>query len=200
MRTVSIDEIRYEVEKAGSNHLQVFGGSKLGGKEIQQHPLEISEAIHFLITCGMNFKNFLEVGVAAGGTTYILNHYLHFGKIVLLDNNTHSTAKLRPEILEGIKYIEFIGNSQSQTARKFVEKQNITFELIHIDADHSYNGVKTDTYNYIDLITPSGYIMFHDTKSCKGVEKWLNELIALDNIKEVFSTNHKHGIKIVQVT
>ena len=200
MRTVSIDEIKEVVEMAGSNHLQVFGGSKLGGKEIQQHPLEISEAIHFLITCGMNFKNFLEVGVAAGGTTYILNHYLHFGKIVLLDDNTHSTARLRPKILEGIKYKEFIGNSQNQNAREFVEQQELMFDLIHIDADHSYQGVKRDTYNYIDLMTPGGYIMFHDTKSCKGVEKWLGELIKLDNIELVFTTDHKHGIKIIQVT
>ena len=36
------------------------------------------------------------------------------------------------------------------------------YDLIFIDGDHSYNGVKKDFELYKDLLSPRGFVVFHD--------------------------------------
>lgn len=47
------------------------------------------------------------------------------------------------------------------------------YDLAFIDGDHTYEGVKKDFDN---LKHKAKYILFHDTQSCEGVTKFINEL------------------------
>ena len=55
---------------------------------------------------------------------------------------------------------------------------DITFEIdfLHIDGDHSYEGVKSDFENYFPKVKPNGIITVHDTDCCDGIQKFLSEL------------------------
>lgn len=44
-------------------------------------------------------------------------------------------------------------------------KEDIRFDYIHIDGDHSYNGVKQDFELYSTLLSTNGIITIHDTDS-----------------------------------
>lgn len=168
--------IKEEILDLGSDNLVVFGGKYEGGIHLQQNISEITNLILFLIKEKDRLKNFLEVGSASGGNTFVLNKYLNFENIVIVDDNKHPKHNFRPDVLKNYNYIEFIGDSQKIETIQQVKDLNIEFDLIFIDADHSYEGVKNDTYNYVNFLKNDGYIILHDTVCCDGILKWSNEL------------------------
>jgi len=170
------EEIKEKILAYGSDSLWVFGGRYEGGINLQQVPHEITELFNFLQSTNTKFENFLEVGCAAGGNTFAFNDFFNFSNVVLIDDNNHPKHTLRKDILKNVKYTEFVGNSQSVEAKSFVEFLDIKFDLMVIDADHSYQGVKNDTQNFIEFLNKGGYLIFHDTEICDGVKAWSNEL------------------------
>tara|TARA_Y100000401_G_scaffold44889_1_gene34431 strand:- start:779 stop:4660 length:3882 start_codon:yes stop_codon:yes gene_type:complete len=42
--------------------------------------------------------------------------------------------------------------------------KDVELDYIHIDADHSYEGVKSDFYNYINSLSQNGVVTLHDTR------------------------------------
>ena len=61
----------------------------------------------------------------------------------------------------------------------FAEAQNHkAVDMIFIDADHSYNGVKRDFESWYGSVVPGGIIAFHDTISTgwPGIVKFIQEL------------------------
>lgn len=170
------EELKNEILNLGSDNITVFGGKYEGGIHLQQNIVEITGLIEFLFSLNKKFESFLEVGSAAGGNTFILNKYFNFDNVVIIDNNEHSKHHLRSEILKDVKRVEYIGDSQSKESNEWIKKLNIKFDLIFIDADHSYEGVKNDTYNYIEFLKNGGYLIFHDTYYCSGIVKWCEEI------------------------
>jgi len=60
---------------AGSDDLPTFGGSFEGGIHCQQIPDEIGPCIHAILGSGLDLRSYLEIGVAAGGTTFLFDHF-----------------------------------------------------------------------------------------------------------------------------
>jgi cephalosporin hydroxylase len=56
----------------------------------------------------------------------------------------------------------FIADSQTEETRDKVKEFCPQYDLIFIDGDHSYEGVRRDFELYQDLLSPRGYIVFHD--------------------------------------
>jgi len=195
---VNKEKVKQEILDLGSDNIPTFGGLFEGGIHLQQNIDEITDVIDFLYH--KQIKNFLEIGSASGGNTFILNKYLNFNRIVIIDDNQHTKHKLRPEILKNVNYEEFIGDSQSKESNNFIRNLNIKFDLIFIDADHTYNGVKKDTFNFKEFLNNSKYIAFHDTVCLDGVKKWIDELkngvIELSYITTFSSKNDPKGISI----
>ena len=54
-------------------------------------------------------------------------------------------------------------------------------DLVFIDADHTYDFVKSDTQKALDMLKPGGVILWHDYRwdeespECAGVTRWVNE-------------------------
>jgi len=65
--------------------------------------------------------------------------------------------------------------------------QDNSFDVIFIDADHSYEGVKKDIQNYLPKLKPSGFLICHDynSPSWMGVKQACNEYAALKKIQPI---------------
>jgi predicted O-methyltransferase YrrM len=81
------------------------------------------------------------------------------------------------------------------------------FDLVFIDGDHSYEGVKADWDNYTPHMSPFGVVVFHDTtwdlnpdnewhRDDMGVPKFLDELRASGY--PVITIDKDCGVSIVQ--
>jgi predicted O-methyltransferase YrrM len=172
----TVEEIEKFVIDAGSDHVPTFGGKFEGGAQIQQVPDEIAPCIKAILDSGKLINDYLEIGVAAGGTTFLMNHFLHPANIVLIDDNQHPKHHVRQYILCDVSYKQIIGNSQSQTVIDLVKDQK--FDIIIIDGDHSFNGVKSDVENYFPMLRKDGFLIFHDSvcQECWGVHLVVEEV------------------------
>ena len=180
-----INEIQQFIIDAGSDNVSVFSGRFEGGVNCQQVPDEFAEAIAAILGSRKVIQNYLEIGVAAGGTTYHVIYFFQPEEIVLADDNMHPKAPLRAEILAGVPYRkEIIGKSGSDAVRKEVAALALKYDLIIIDGDHSYEGVKADCENYLPYLADGGFVLFHD--SCLpdwGVKKVVDELKNSKNLE-----------------
>lgn len=57
----------------------------------------------------------------------------------------------------------FIKDTTENAFYNFFVKQNIKIDFLHIDADHSYEGVKRDFELYSQIMSPGGIISLHDS-------------------------------------
>jgi cephalosporin hydroxylase len=191
---INLEEIENFVFGMGSDSVGYFGGAFEGGAQIQQIPDEIAPCILAILESGKEIKTFLEVGSAAGGTTFLFNHYFKPLKIYIVDDNTHPKAHLRPYILADIPRVEIIGNSQSGNAVKTVAAEGVMFDIVIIDADHDYPGVKADVENYGQFVQPGGFLILHDSAlEGWGVMRVVNELkaaIGLEFVAEYVSKKY----------
>lgn len=114
--------------------------------------------------------NCLEIGTQYGGTFYLWQQICQ-GKIISIDlpdgvfggvsNERHldRNQKLKKE-----NSFFITGNSQcKETQNKFTEiLDGEKLDLLFIDGDHSFDGVKTDYEFYSKFVNPDGFIVFHD--------------------------------------
>jgi len=178
----SLQEIEKFITSCGSDDLPTFGGSFVGGIYLQQVPSELALCIKSILDSGQDIQSYLEIGVAAGGTVFIINHFFHPSKIILIDDNQHPKVKFRASILKDIATTQIIGNSHDP---KIFNDKTSTFDLIFLDGDNSYEGTMADITNYSPKLNPGGFLAIHDTgfKSW-GVSQAVRELI--DNKKLAF--------------
>ena len=186
------DWIVYEggVCPAAGNH---FGGdynatAKLNLK-IQQRPAELASCINFFLDkqkMGEKIEYYAEIGSCSGGTTYSMNKFLNFKELLIIDDGGYENSsyvsdrddQLRGQNLNYIPRVEIIGSSLEERVIKHAWNiSNIhPYDILFIDGDHSYEGVKNDTINYIPIVRVGGYIVFHDTHHVESIINWVNEI------------------------
>ena len=165
------------ISALGSDNLPIFGGTYVGGIHIQQVPYELASCVKYLLDCGKTINSYLEIGVTAGGTTYIINNYFHPANIILIDDNQHPKSRLRAGILSNIPTKQFIGISQNQTIIDSISALDLKFDLIFIDGNHYYANVMADINNYTPFLSIGGFVCFHDTAFAGlGVDDAIKEL------------------------
>jgi cephalosporin hydroxylase len=107
---------------------------------------------------GFQPNNILEIGTM-GSTFWIMNK-LSSGKKVSID------IENRESIIHHFMWDEdwmFVaGNSQDPNNFDKIKNKCDKYDLIFIDGDHSYQGVKNDFNLYKSLLSDRGYIAFHD--------------------------------------
>jgi len=163
IKTLTLDEIERFIEDAGSDDIPTFGGKHVGGIYIQQIPDEIAPCIHAMLESGRNIDSYLEIGVAAGGMTYLMNHYFHPEIIVLLDTNEHPRCVNRPQVLAGIICEEIIGKSGDEAVAVRVADLGHAYDAMMIDGVHYYENVKRDMELYLPFLRDGGFLMLHDS-------------------------------------
>lgn len=119
-------------------------------------------------------KVILEIGTAGGGSLFMLAKIAsNNARIISIDlpegkfggGYPKSRISIYKAFAKGKQKIELIrGNSQSQETLQITKSclNGELFDLIFIDGDHSYEGVKSDFENYSKLLNKNGIIAFHD--------------------------------------
>jgi len=192
-----LSELKTVIEDLGVDHLPTFGGKYEGGIHLQQVADEIAPCIYDLMKVNWKFKNFLEIGSAAGGNTYLFNHFFNFDNITIIDNNQHKKYALRQEVLKDVPHCEFIGDSHSKLATTFLEYLRWNYDIIFVDGDHSYAGVKKDVGMCKQFLNYNSFLILHDTFSCKGVKQFSDEL---KEEAEVFTEYISSGVRRLGIT
>ena len=149
---------------------------------IAQHREEMISFLDFFRT--KNIKNIMEIGIYYRCTSYMLSS-ISLGKKIFVD--TLEFPDMDKKLLSFFPEAEvIIGNSHhDETLTKVKDSLNGEFlDLLFIDGDHSYEGVKLDYMKYKELVSPGGYICFHDINDSDHhraqncfVGKFWNELV-----------------------
>lgn len=139
---------------------------------MHQHPEEIRQFAQWLLT--RRLGNVLEIGTLKGGTT-ALWHELCTGTVVSVDlpngkfggadhGYTDQRAAERNAALEDRfpRLRTIAADSHNASTLAMVADTAGHFDLLFIDGDHSYEGVKQDFEMYAPLVRPGGVIAFHD--------------------------------------
>jgi hypothetical protein len=159
MRTY--DELKALIEKRGVH--TVFGEPGEGWF-IEQSAFELA---HFLVAMQeLGVQSVLEIGTGwrAGLARFLANEM--GWRVVSMDKNQPVNPAPNVQFLMG----------RSEILRPLFDGQ--TFDLVIIDADHSYEAVKRDHELYAELAKK--VVMFHDIaglRDCEGVARYWAELV-----------------------
>lgn len=179
--------VKWIREEAGSNNNGYFKTNKENALRLQQVPEEYAELLFKIKE--KSPKSYLEVGIGNGGSWLTCSH---FNKDTLevshaVDNLSYSFAAqkyeevlfIRSYLSNHIKNVDFFYSYSTP----FLLNCNQKYDVIFIDGDHSYQGVKSDYENSIRLLNEGGIMIFHDinSKGAPGVTQFWNE----------FKSNHK---------
>ena len=150
-----------------------------------------------------NFTSFIEIGVAFGGHIEQILNNTKINKIYAIDSyklsetTTDNFQKKDQSYFNQDDYDELYiftknrldkpGNDilfireDSKDSLKYVDDESV--DIIFIDAEHSYDGVKMDIKNWIKKIKKNGIISGHDYghPNFPGVKKAVDE--SSDNFK-----------------
>jgi cephalosporin hydroxylase len=167
-----------EVEAMGSDSQLVFGGTFEGGIHLQQLPDEIVPCLNDILKSNKQILSILEIGAAAGGSTYLFNHVFKPKTIVIIDDNKHPKHIFRTAIIKKIqgKVKEYIGSSQTTEAISFIKDLKMKFDIIIVDGGHSFFEVMTDVENYKPFLEERGYLFLHDIEVFDYVKRIFEQL------------------------
>lgn len=121
----------------------------------------------------------LEIGVYYGQSTkaiLLALQELKKGKLISIDRGNR-TELLVDEFSDLKEYWNFIRGDSHQ--KEILEKANIIgkYDLLIIDGDHTYEGVKNDFLMYEPLVKPGGLILLHDVINRRaGIQKFWDEI------------------------
>jgi predicted O-methyltransferase YrrM len=109
----------------------------------------------------------LEIGAAGGGTTFLLAGAARPDAIIItldLSFDKSRRAAVNCFALAGQRVLCLENDSHLTDARHAVEAAlaGRALDLLYLDGDHSYEGVKADFNLYSPLVRPGGLIVFHD--------------------------------------
>lgn len=129
-------------------------------------------------------RSFVELGVYFGGTSWLLSRHVEPGGIVIgVDNETlrGETAPIARLLYDkwlsqaGLKahYLPVITEEAVEQVKELCPDG---IDLLHVDADHAYNGVKFDFETYIPLLSKGGIMVAHDLIFAPDVRRAWDEI------------------------
>jgi len=160
---MNVAEIKQYLLEVGSGILAQFKEGQDGFIYLQQSADEFAPCLFELLKSKATIKSYLEIGSAAGGTAFVFNHFFDLEKTVLIDDNELWQSSHRKEILKDVVYQEIVGRSDDIVVQDTVAGMNTLFDLLLVDADHSYKMVKSDVDLYHPFLRPGGFLLLHDT-------------------------------------
>jgi predicted O-methyltransferase YrrM len=181
---------------AGSSNVDYFMCKKSGGLRLQQVPEEYAAVL--LEIKSLNPRSYLEIGIGNGGSwmtcSYFLRNTLERSNAV---DNLSYYQSINQKIEEiqhvesflrlSIKDVSFF-NSNSEN---FLDNHTEKYDVIFIDGDHGYDGVKNDFLKCLKNINQGGVMIFHDISSvgAPGVVQLWKEIKQEYKHKEFIHSN-----------
>lgn len=141
----------------------------------------------FLNSLAKDFRatKILEIGVRYGYSAVAFIHGNPIEEYVGIDDDLYdaaSSAKSREnlEFLKKIQPLDFVlfkKNTQNLSDLAFLGSR--TFNFIHIDGDHSYQGALTDMKNFWNVLAVGGHLLVDDSIFYASVNKACTDFAAL---------------------
>lgn len=174
------NEILHEQPKELSDY---FGGGL--GLRIWQYPNQFSDYLLYLASVAPKISSYLEIGCRFGGTFILTCEYLKAMGAQL----THAVAV---DLIDACPLMEEYTSSVDGAAFWKIDSKsslfteltsNTFFDLVLIDGDHSYEGVRHDS---LTMQKNSNIRVFHDivSSACPGVVRYWQE-IKSDNAYDI---------------
>ena len=177
------------------NSLQLFANTVCGVRDTLQKPDEIEALADFILNryAGNPINTVVEIGTYHGGTLWMFSQFAANGANLISidlpdgnfsagsDNNEFYFMKNYigrfEQVPEGLKhlqnfhYIREDSHDQmtKETLSGLIKRLNTDVDILFIDGDHSYEGVKKDYYMYKEFVADGGLIIFHDINEHKQV-------------------------------
>ena len=175
---------------------RIFDGLRT---HLMQNPWELSNFIFNLKKYeddnNFKFKRFLEVGFASGFNNTILNKFFNFETIVGIDLFTSNINGVNLQANMMFKNLTLIAGDSTSDRVIGQAKQLGPYDLIFIDANHTYEYVKKDFENYSKLLKSGGVVGFHDVDcpDWPGINKYWKELKKTNkyDMKEFINRDYK---------
>jgi predicted O-methyltransferase YrrM len=163
-----------------------------------------------------DIKTYVEIGVHNGASmSYVVSNDKNIKKCIGIDlfENTFghyikdkiTQQKTSSNIEKNNKNNQLFlikGNSNdNKTKIKLVEKlNNNKIDLLFIDGDHSYEGVKNDFINYENFVNINGFIVLDDyCKKYPGILKFVDEYIKKNNKYEIIGVFEDNELIIKKI-
>lgn len=125
--------------------------------KIQQKRMEWISVLRLINNSDTKKENILEIGACNGGTTYTL---AHFCKTLTTIDYLNPAQFTLDEIKKKCDYT-YHGRS-SHDVETFNLVKDKKYDVLFLDGDHTYQGVKQDFEMYSPLVNKGGIIIFHD--------------------------------------
>ncbi len=114
----------------------------------------------------LNLMSVAEIGTADGGTLYVWEHVANtHATIISIDLHITQKARCvsqRKRKNQNVVLLE--KNSHDVKTKKYLQKilKYGQIDLLFIDGDHTYAGVKKDWQMYSPMVRKGGIVIFHD--------------------------------------
>lgn len=186
-------------EKAGCSNPEYFGCKKKGGLMLQQNSEEYSHYLDWLRK--QQIRTYLEIGVADGGS-FLVNVLFSGTKVATaVDNLSYEPfgVQKHANIRKRVEYLNKTGvdaNLVISDSTVFLRENTRRFDMIFIDGDHSYEGVKSD----YELSKPwaDRFLVFHDISNGNtGVKQLWEEIRSDTDVEFIHNQNTGIGIKVL---
>lgn len=134
---------------------------------------ELCSMIQFINNRGLN-KCILEIGTGRGGTFWLWCQLSEInGTVISIDMpdgefgggyslseierfKTYKKSKQRLKLIRNDSHLSATENE----LKEFIGNKGV--DILFIDGDHTFEGVKDDFYRYKKYVNPNGLIIFHD--------------------------------------
>jgi predicted O-methyltransferase YrrM len=152
-----------------------------------QKLVEFSGLIRILSERELNVV--LEIGTAHGGTYWtwcrLATPTAHLVSIDFPEN-AEWTARLRSYSRPRQTQTLIRADSHDPQTVRSLDELNGSVDLLFIDGDHSYEGVRADFENYAPFVRPGGLIAFHDVDSANHPDSQVDRLWA--QLRDLYDT------------
>ncbi len=162
-----------------------FYGFASGPPELfppHQAPSEICAFLRHAATARP--KVALEIGTAQSGTNFLLGQCLGSLELIIgIDLQPRNLGLLSAFKRGGLDRVIIRGSSRDSRVVSRVKEllSGRLIDVLFIDGDHAYDGVKSDFETYWPLVAEGGLVAFHDivedsrTRSGRVTERWAGD-------------------------
>lgn len=129
-------------------------------KVLAQNKQEMEHVYNLIVGC----ESYLEIGTAEGNSLYVFGNAMKKGSTIsYIDAAEEHTKKYRESIIGHMKSYNIIGMHGNSHHQDVIRKaQERRYDVVYIDAGHTYNDALEDARNYAPLANK--YVLFHDVK------------------------------------
>lgn len=181
-RPISLPSLidKFEAESSGIQDLKsaIDFTFSWNYESVDLRPYQVrSEITRFLdFAKRLSAKTVVEIGTAKGGTLFLLTRIAHPDALIVSLDSRHGhdfnrTNEALFRLFPRGKQVLHLIRGNSHSPRTLRELQSVLngakIDLIFIDGDHTYSGVRRDFINILPLMARNGAMAFHDISAIK---------------------------------